>query len=87
MQTVDCHLHVVDHAGRPVRDATAAIVRASRAMPEIGFRASDQGDIVISLPPGPAVIAVFGPNDIRQELYIDVPPAGTVSRTVVLSNE
>ena len=85
MQMVDCRLHIVDQSGRPIPGATAAIVKASRAMPEIGFCASEKGEIVLTLPPGPAVIAVFGPHQARQELRIDVPVEGTLSRTVVLS--
>ena len=75
---------MLDPAGHPVRDAAAAVVKAARPLPEIGFRASDQGEIVFTLPSGPAVLAIFGPGDIRQEIHIEVPSEGTLHKTVVL---
>jgi hypothetical protein len=85
MTTVECRLHVVDAAGNPIQDATAAVVRASRPMPEIGFQASEKGEIVVRLPLGSAVLAVFGPGGTRTEVQFNATAHGASSFTVVLS--
>jgi hypothetical protein len=71
-------LKVVDDAGRPVSDATVAVVRSSVPFPEIALLADGDGVVEVRLPEGSFTFRAHGPGGRSGQVTLSSPASGEV---------